>query len=153
MGRLFRALLPLPLLGLALLAPAQAQNLPDGSGKEVTNRTCGACHEAGVVVKYRNAKEDWESVVEDMRGRGADGSDGDFKAIVAYLARFFGPEVNVNRAAAPDLESQLEITADEAAAIVKYRQAQGRLKDFSDLAKVPGLDTKKLEPIKQRIVF
>jgi competence protein ComEA len=88
-----------------------------------------------------------------MRGRGADGSDDDFKAIVAYRGRFFGPEVNVNRAAAPDLESQLEITADEAGAIVKYRQAQGRFKDFSDLAKVPGLDTKKLEPIKQRIVF
>ena len=148
MKSLFGAVLP-----LVLLALAEAQDLPDGSGKEVTNRICSACHEAGVVVKYRNAKEDWESVVEDMRGRGADGSDNDFKAIVAYLARFFGPEVNVNRAAAPDLESQLEITADEAAAIVKYRQAQGRLKDFSDLAKVPGLDTKKLEPIKQRIVF
>jgi DNA uptake protein ComE-like DNA-binding protein len=46
-------------------------------------------------------------------------------------------------AAAPDLESQLEITADEAGAIVKYRQAQGRFKDFSDLAKVPGLDFEK----------
>jgi competence protein ComEA len=148
MDKIVRALLP-----FALLAFAQAQDLADGSGKDVTNRICGACHEAGVVVKYRNAKDDWESVVEDMRGRGADGSDDDFKAIVAYLGRFFGPEVNVNRAAAPDLESQLEITVDEAGAIVKYRQAQGRFKDFSDLAKVPGLDTKKLEPIKQRIVF
>jgi competence protein ComEA len=141
------------LLLLAFLALARAQDLPDGSGKEVTNRICGGCHEAGVVVKYHNAKEDWESVVDDMRGRGADGSDDDFKAIVAYLARFFGPEVNVNRAVASDMEAQLEITADEAGAIVKYRQAQGKFKDFSDLAKVPGLDTKKLEPIKQRIVF
>lgn len=139
------------LLLLAFLA--RAQELPDGSGKEVTNRICSGCHEAGVVVKYHNAKEDWESVVDDMRGRGADGSDDDFKAIVAYLARFFAPEVNVNRAAASDLESQLEITVDEAGAIVKYRQAQGKFKDFSDLAKVPGLDIRKLEPIKQRIVF
>lgn len=148
MNRLVRALWP-----FAFLAFAQAQELPDGSGKEVTNRICGACHEAGVVVKYRNAKEDWESVVEDMRGRGTDGSDEDFKAIIAYLARFFGPEVNVNRAAAPDLESQLEITAEEAGAIVKYREAQGKFRDLSDLDKVPGLDIKKLEPIKQRIVF
>ena len=145
--------LVLALLVLALLALARAQDLPDGSGKEVTNRICSGCHEAGVVVKYHNAKEDWESVVDDMRGRGADGSDDDFKAIVAYLARFLGPEVNVNRATAPDLESQLEITADEAGAIIKYRQAQGKFKDFSDLAKVPGLDAKKLAPIKQRIVF
>jgi competence protein ComEA len=141
------------LLLLAFLALARAQDLPDGSGKEVTNRICSGCHEAGVVVKYHNAKEDWESVVDDMRGRGADGSDDDFKAIVAYLARFFGPEVNVNRAVASDLESQLEITVDEAGAIVKYRQAQGKFKDFSDLAKVPGLDVKKLEALKQRIVF
>ena len=145
--------LVLSLLVLAFLPLARAQDLPDGSGKEVTNRICSGCHEAGVVVKYHNAKEDWESVVDDMRGRGADGSDDDFKAIVAYLARFLGPEVNVNRATASDLESQLEITADEAGAIIKYRQAQGKFKDFSDLAKVPGLDVKKLEPITQRIVF
>jgi competence protein ComEA len=137
----------------AFVAIAQAQELPEGSGKEVTNRICSGCHDAGVVAKYRNAKEDWESVVDDMRGRGADGSDDDFKAIVSYLARFFGPEVNVNRAGAPDLESQLQISAAEAAAIVKYRDAQGKFKEFSDLAKVPGLDMKKLEPIKQRIVF
>jgi competence ComEA-like helix-hairpin-helix protein len=148
MKRLVRALLP-----LALLPIAQSQELPDGSGKELTNRVCGACHEAGVVVKYHNSKDDWESVVEDMRGRGADGSDEDFKAIGAYLARYFGPDVNVNRAAAADLESELGITAAEAAAIVKYRQAQGNFKDFSDLGKVPGLDVKKLEPLKQRIVF
>lgn len=141
------------LLLLAFLAGARAEDLPDGNGKEVTNRICGGCHGAGVVVKYHNAKEDWESVVDDMQGRGADGSDDDFKVIVAYLARFFGPEVNVNRAAASDLESQLEITAGEAAAIVKYRQVNGKFQDFSGLAKVPGLDVKKLEPIKQRVVF
>lgn len=148
MKRLVRAIMPLTLLPFA-----EAQELPDGGGKEVTNRVCGACHEAGVVVKYHNAKDDWESVVEDMRGRGADGSEADFRAIVAYLARYLGPDINVNRAAAADLESELGITAAEAAAIVKYRQAQGNFKDFSDLGKVPGLDVKKLEPLKQRIVF
>lgn len=148
MDRLVRALLL-----LALLPLARAQDLPDGAGREVTNRVCGACHEAGVVVKYHNAKDEWQSIVEDMRGRGADGSDDDFKAIVSYLAHYFGLEVNVNKAAAADLESQLEITAAEAAAIVKYRQDQGNFKGFSDLGKVPGLDMKKIEPIKQRIVF
>jgi competence protein ComEA len=138
---------------LAFVLATQAQDLPEGSGKEVTNRICSGCHDAGAVAKYHNAKEDWESVVDDMRGRGADGSDDDFKAIVTYLARFFGPDVNVNRAAAPDLESQLQISLAEAAAIVKYREAQGKFKEFSDLAKVPGLDMKKIEPIKQRIVF
>ena len=61
--------------------------------------------------------------------------------------------MNVNRAVAPELESELEISAAEAAAIVKYRQAHGNFRDFSDLRKVPGLDIKKIEPIKERIVF
>jgi competence protein ComEA len=153
MKRLVAALGPLALLPLGLPSPARAQELPEGSAKEATNRVCGACHEAGVVVKYHNAKEDWESVVEDMRGRGADGSEDDFKAIVAYLARYFGPDVNVNRATAAELESELGITATEAGAIVKYREDYGKIKDFSDLGKVLGLDMKKLEPLEQRIVF
>jgi len=129
MRRLARALLP-----LVFLALAQSQELPDGSGKEVTNRVCGGCHEAGVVVKYHNAKDDWESVVEDMRGRGADGSDDDFKAIVAYLARYLGPEVNVNRAAAADLESELGITAAEAApsSNTARRRADSRISPASE---------------------
>ena len=141
------------LLSLALVPLAQAQDLPEGPGKDVTNRICGACHEAGVVTKYHNSKDDWQPVVDDMRGRGADGSDDDFKTIVNYLGRFFGPQVYINRAAAPDLESDLDLTAAEAAAIVKYREANGKFKDFSGLRKVPGLDIQKLEPIQQRLLF
>jgi hypothetical protein len=31
-----------------------------------------------------------------MRGRAPTAPDDDFKDIISYLARFFGPEVNVN---------------------------------------------------------
>jgi hypothetical protein len=86
MDRLFRTLLP-----AGFLAIAQAQDLPNGSGKEVTNGIRGACHEAGVVVKYRNAKEDWESVVEDMRGRAPTAPDDDFKVIIFLPGALFRP--------------------------------------------------------------
>ena len=140
----------LPLLFMSL---AQAQDLPDGTGKDVTNRICGACHEAGVVTKYHNSKDDWQPIVDDMRGRGADGSDADFKRIVDYLAHYFGPTVYVNKAAVAELQSELGLTSAEAAALIGYRQANGDFKEFADLKKVPGLDIKKLDPIQSRLLY
>jgi len=144
---LARAFLPLAFIPLAC-----AQDLPDGPGKDVTVRICGACHDAGVVSQYHNSKDDWQPIVDDMRGRGADGSDTDFKLIVDYLGHYFGPTVFINKAPASEIES-LGLTPAEAAAIVKYRQANGDFKDMADLRKVSGLDIKKLEPIQSRVLF
>lgn len=90
-------ILSIPLL---FLAAAQAQDLPDGPGKDTFLKVCGSCHDAGVVVTMHNGKDDWQTTVDDMKGRGADASDDDFKTIVKYLAKYQGPEVNVNKAAA-----------------------------------------------------
>jgi competence ComEA-like helix-hairpin-helix protein len=132
---------------------APAQELPEAKGKKQVEAVCNACHEANVVFKYRTAKDNWQNTVDDMVSRGADASKEDLAAIVDYLARCFGPEVNVNMAAADDLAKQLEISGEEAAAIVKYRKDNGDFKELASLAKVPGLDMKKLEPVKLRIVF
>jgi competence protein ComEA len=88
-----------------------------------------------------------------MKGRGADASDDDFKTIVDYLAKYQGPEVNMNKATAQDLQSNLDLTAAEAAAIVKYRTDNGTFKTFADVQKVSGVDAKKLEPLKGRLTF
>jgi competence protein ComEA len=141
------------LLPLAFISLAQAQDLPDGPGKDVTVRICSACHDAAVIAMYHNSKDDWQPIVDDMRGRGADGSDADFKVIVDYLGHYFGPTVFINKAPASELESELGLTSAEAAAIVKYRQANGDFKDIADLRQVPGLDMKKLEPIQSRLLF
>lgn len=98
-------------------------------------------------------KNIWQGVVDDMRSRGADGTDEDFKTVVAYLSKYYGQSVNVNTAAATDIETQLDLTSGEAAAIVKYRTDSGNFKAFADLSKVPGLDVSKLEPLKKRIKF
>ena len=87
-----------------------------------------------------------------MRGRGALGTDDDFKQIVNYLTKYFGVPVNVNTAPAKDLES-LDLTTAEAAAVVKYRTDKGKIKDWSDFAKIEGIDAKKVEPIKSRVKF
>ena len=89
-------------------------------------------------------------------GASAQGTDAQFNAILTYLVKNFGPEVskiNINKAPAKDLETQLEITAKEAEAIVKYRDEKGAFKEVDDLKKVPDLDFKKIEAKKDRLAF
>ncbi len=139
---------------LFLVAVARAQDdLPSGPGKDTVQRVCTACHDLGAVQTMTGDKEVWQSLADDMRSRGADGTDEDFKTVVAYLSKYFGQPVNVNTAAAKDLETQLYITTAEAAAIVKYRADNGNFKVFADLSKVPNLDVSKIEPLKKRIKF
>jgi competence protein ComEA len=138
---------------IVILAPVHAQDLPDGPGKSVLENTCGACHGPDIVVGQNGSRDYWQDIVDSMRGRGAAGTEDDFKVIVDYLTRFLGVPVNVNTAAAKGLVTDLVITPEEADAIVKYRTDNGKFKDWSDLTKVPGLDIKKLEPIKNRIKF
>jgi competence protein ComEA len=141
------------LVPLCLAPFALAQDLPDGKGKDKVEMVCGACHGLEGIMAMNNAKSAWQDLIEDMRGRGADGSEADFKTIADYLAKYFGPIVQVNKAPAKDLQEQLDLSGDEAAAIVKYRDANGGIKSWDDLAKVPGLDAKKLEPLKKRLKF
>lgn len=143
----------LSLVPLCLAPFALAQDLPDGKGKDKVEMVCGACHGLEGVTAMNNTKSSWQDLIDDMRGRGADGSEEDFKTIANYLAKYFGPVVQVNKASAKDLQEQLELTGDEAAAIVKYRESNGGIKSWDDMAKVPGLDAKKIEPLKKRLKY
>jgi competence protein ComEA len=60
--------------------------------------------------------------------------------------------VNVNKAGELELES-LSLTRAEAEAVVQYRTDKGAFKTLDDLKNVPGLDYKKIEAKKSRIVF
>ena len=149
---LMRILAP-TLASFFLLSFAQAQDLPAGPGKDTFEKVCTVCHGIEAVVTMQGNKDIWASVVDDMKSRGADGSESDFNAIIGYLSKYFGASVNVNTAAAKDLSDSLDLTSAEADAIVKYRADKGNFKEFADLRKVPGLDAAKLEPIQKRIKF
>ena len=141
------------LVGFA--AAAFGQTLPDGPGKAVTEKMCMPCHGLENVVKARLTKDRWAKEVDDMVARGATGTDDEIEQVINYLAANFGPsmKVNVNTAEAASLADGLGLPASEAAAIVSYRKANGRFKDLRDLAKVPGIDAKKIESAKDRIEF
>jgi competence protein ComEA len=88
--------------------------------------------------------------------RGATGTPEEIATIVDYLAKNFpavAAKTNVNKATSMDLQTQLELTAKDADAIVKYRTDHGNFKDWDGLAKVPGIDTAKLTAKKDSIVF
>jgi mono/diheme cytochrome c family protein len=146
------ACVSLPLV-LVCLSSASAQGLPPGKGGEIVNANCGGCHGIGRITGAGGkSKADWQSTVERMMAKGIDIIPSDEEVAVAYLARYFGEEVKVNTASARDLQEQLELTASEAEAIVKAR-APAPFKSFADLARVSGLDIRKLEPMKGRLVY
>jgi competence protein ComEA len=141
-------------LGAASAAWAQ---LPEGPGKDLLVKICGNCHGADVVTGYSQSKEAWTDTISKMIEQGAEGTDEQFNTILAYLVKNFGPNppapVNVNKATAAEMQTQLELTDKEAAAIVSYRTDKGAFKAIDDLKKVPDLDYKKIEAKKDRIVF
>jgi cytochrome c5 len=86
------------LTGIALLlllvaTPASAQqNLPDGPGKDTFAKVCSTCHGLDRPMALKRTKEAWSATVAEMAGFGADATQEDFKVIVDYLAKNFGPD-------------------------------------------------------------
>jgi competence protein ComEA len=144
-------------LPFALVAVAFAQTLPEGPGKVVVERMCKGCHGLENVVRSRRTRDRWTEIVDDMVARGAKGTDSEADEVIEYLSTHFGAvaeaKVNVNKAAAADLNSALGISTADADAIVHYRADHGRFKSIQDLMKVPGIDAKKIESSRDRVEF
>src|ERR1700728_1873136 len=123
MKNMNRVALLIPFLAISL-AVAQAQDLPPGKGKDLVENSCGSCHGLDVVVAQHATHDGWASIVDYMVSRGATGTPDQLATIVDYLAKNFpaaAAKVNVNKATAKDLAAQLELSNQDAGAIVKYR--------------------------------
>jgi len=148
-----KIILPFSLLILSLATAGAQEMLPDGPGKETLKRVCSSCHDPENVVGMAKNREDWGALVAEMASDGAQGTVAEFNEIVDYLTAYFPKTVNVNKATAKDLEAGLLLSSKEAAAMVDYRGQNGNFKSIDDLAKVPGLDVKKIEARKDRLMF
>ena len=133
------------------------QGLPDGPGKDETARVCGSCHDTANAVAVRLTREGWQNLIVDMVNRGAVATDEDMQAILEYLTTHFPGDaarpLNINTATNVELESILQLLRKEATALIQYRQKHGKFKSIDELKKVPGVDFKKIESRKDRIVF
>ena len=142
----------------ALPAYGQYLKLPAGPGKAATQKVCGSCHGAELVLGRQEDREGWGAVVNDMIERGAKGTDDEFFEVVDYLAANFSKtspviKINVNKATARDLEGALRLPAKQAAAIVHQREEKGDFKSIDDLKKIPGIDAGKIEANKNRLSY
>jgi competence protein ComEA len=140
---------------LAAPAPGEKKSrLPEGQGRETTLRLCGNCHPADIVLGRAHSEEGWTEIIMRMVQRGAPGTEDELSEIIEYLARNVkaAPKVNVNQAPAKELAEGLDLSAAEAQAIVKARE-KSEFKTLDDLRKLPGLNPRKIEAKKDRIVF
>lgn len=146
------------LAAAALVIPlAQAQpGLPDGEGKDVVERLCLNCHGPENFINKNYTRDGWGEVIYSMQSRGLTGTDREFDTVATYCAKYLGKSearVNVNRATAKELESALRLPSDQCEAIVKYRAEKGEFRTWQDVAKVPGVDPRRIEQQKDRLTF
>jgi type 1 glutamine amidotransferase len=83
---------PKPFPGKPAGAPAQEAGLPEGPGKSAVLKICSECHPVEQAVSMRGSEKDWKDVLELMVDRGATGSEDEFKSILTYLAKNYGPK-------------------------------------------------------------
>ena len=66
--------------------------LPDGPGKDIVHRVCGAtCHGPEIITGKGYTRDNWSNVVNGMVARGAKASSSEFGDIVEYLAKNLPP--------------------------------------------------------------
>lgn len=143
------------LLGFAAAggtAESQSDGLPEGKGKAALLRACVGCHEVELATGTRHTETGWRRMVDTMVGRGAELSEPEIVDVTAYLAKYFG-QVNVNIAAATQLEEALGLTEKEAQAIVSYREQNGDIKGLDQLKSVPGVSPDKIQAKTAVIAF
>jgi cytochrome c553 len=76
----------------ALLASAQAQELPAGPGRETVVTRCVTCHEADLIVQQRLTRVGWGREVDKMVRWGAVVEAAEREPMLDYLSAHFTPK-------------------------------------------------------------
>jgi DNA uptake protein ComE-like DNA-binding protein len=113
-------------------------------------QVCTACHDTSRIM-HSHTWPEWTDLLDRMSGFGAKGSDEQWDSIARSLLRTL-TLVNVNQAGVDELGPVLNVSDDVAAAIVDQR-SKTPFKSADELAKIPGIDPKRLEEVKPRLKF
>jgi glucose dehydrogenase len=70
----------------------QKDVLPEDVGKSTVAKLCGECHAVEQAVSARRSEKDWRDTVDLMIDRGASGTPEEFRTVIAYLSKHFGPK-------------------------------------------------------------
>jgi mono/diheme cytochrome c family protein len=71
-------------------SPASLAALPAGTGKELIEARCVACHDLTRIVAAKRQKSEWEGIVANMVARGAPATAEERQTLVTYLSAQFG---------------------------------------------------------------
>jgi competence protein ComEA len=138
-------------------AADQHPEFPPGVGRDTVLHLCVKCHSPNIILAYGQNRTGWENTITKMVQKGAEGEDEDFAEIADYLTEHFPPstvqKVFVNMANEKQLSDVLEISLDDAKAIVAYRDKAKGFNSIEDMTMVPNVDTKKIDAKKDRLVF
>jgi competence protein ComEA len=148
----FPLVLILAMAGAMAATPAQDSKFPDAPGKAAFLKLCSECHGPESAVAQFKTRDEWSKTLDDMAANGAQGTDEEWNQVLDYLDKHFSL-ILVNKADAKQLTAALDVPAETAEAVVKYRTEHGRFASIDDVKKVPGLDPAKLEARKDRFVF
>ena len=146
------------ILSVSLLPVAWGQDLPAGEGRETLKKVCTQCHDIDSIPRLRYSRSDWANLVFSMKDMGADATGAELDQIIDYLVKNFGKgdenkKTNVNSATAKEIEAALGFTTKESEAIVLYRMKNGNYKDVDSMLKVEGVDSGKIQAVKDKIAF
>jgi competence protein ComEA len=118
---------------------------------------CTKCHSPNIILAYGQNRTGWENTITKMARLGAKGSDDDFTDIADYLTANFPPsavqKIFINMATDKQIAEVLEISLDDAKAIIAYRDKIKGFTSIDDLKNVPNVDTKKVDAKKDRLIF
>jgi competence protein ComEA len=137
---------------LAQTSPAANPRFPEGPGRDALFKVCRECHGPESAVGQLKTREEWSKTLDEMAANGAQGSDEEWNQILEYLDKYFSL-IFVNKADAKQLANTLDVPAETADAVVKYREEHGPFANIDDLKKVPGLDAAKIDARKDRFIF
>jgi len=126
----------------------------DAMAEQTTGAVCAsACHGWDVIFNVpRQTPGQWDFIVSDMAGRGAEASDEQLDLVRHFLKREWST-VWINSASAQDLEAVLALPEEEADAVIAYRDERGKFTDLDSLKQVPGIDAATIDAQADAITF
>jgi competence protein ComEA len=152
-----KTVLSIFLLGAAAFAVTDPsiKLIPPGPGRDVVMKVCGECHPADNFRSKRLDRDGWTEQVNNMMDQGAKANDAEQDIIVGYLAAVFGPgsKIYMNTAPYSEVRAVLGLTLAETTLVMEYRKEHGDFKTWQEVAKIPGLDSAKVEAKKDLMVF
>jgi comEA protein len=128
-----------------------AADLPDGPGKTILVARCEDCHSLARVTAGKKSLVSWRNTIKVMEANGAIFEDKEIEPLAQYLAANFGLPVNINSATVSELSGIPGVEPEVAAAIVSYREKNGRFATVQDLEKVKGITPELLKKIAARV--